>query len=241
MTATLIDPVWSASLGRAVTLDDKYSVEEGRLFISGIQALVRVVLAHQRTERRVGPRTGTLVSGYPGSPLGGFDLELTRSLRVHGADLGIHHTPGLNEDLSAAAMWGSQLAASLPKARYEGVLGVWYGKAPGLDRSSDAIRQANLSGAGRLDGVVMMVGDDPTSKSSTAPSASEGALAELCMPVFYPGDVQEIVDYGPHAIACSRATGLWAGFKVVTAVADGAGTIDAAIDRVTPVLPELAD
>jgi indolepyruvate ferredoxin oxidoreductase len=223
-----------------VTLDDKYSLEDGRLFISGIQALVRVILDHQRTDRRAGLHTATLVSGYPGSPLGGLDLELARARRST-SDLDVFHVPGLNEDLSASAMWGSQLATSLPKAKYQGVLGVWYGKAPGLDRSSDAIRQANLSGAGRLDGVVMIVGDDPTSKSSTAPSASEGALAELCMPVFYPGNVQEIVDYGPHAIACSRATGLWVGLKIVTSVADSAGTIDTAIDRVTPVLPELRD
>jgi indolepyruvate ferredoxin oxidoreductase len=231
---------YSRSLARVVTLDDKYSLEEGRLFITGIQSLVRVIIDHQRADRRRAHHTATLVSGYPGSPLGGFDLEIARAQRLYG-DLDIHHAPGLNEDLSATAMWGAQLVTTLPKARYEGVLGVWYGKAPGLDRSSDAVRQANLSGTGRIDGVVMIVGDDPTSKSSTAPSASEGALAELCLPVFYPGSVQEIVDYGPHAIACSRATGLWTGFKIVTNVADSAGTIEVAVDRVTPVIPELRD
>jgi indolepyruvate ferredoxin oxidoreductase len=240
MATTPTQATWSDALQRTVTLDDKYSLEDGRVFITGIQSLVRVIIDHQRADRRRGLHTATFVSGYPGSPLGGFDLEMARANRWHGA-LDIYHAPGLNEDLSAAAMWGSQLATTLPKSRYDGVLGVWYGKAPGLDRSSDAIRQANLSGTGRLDGVVTIVGDDPTSKSSTAPSASEGALAELCMPVFYPGNVQEIVDYGPHAITCSRATGLWTGLKIVTNVADSAGTIDAGYDRVTPVIPDLRD
>jgi Endoribonuclease L-PSP len=143
--------------------------------------------------RRAGRRTATFVSGYPGSPLGGLDRELARQDRLL-RELDIVHTPGLNEDLAATAVWGSQLAARLPRARFDGVLGAWYGKSPGIDRSADAIRHANMAGTGSLDGVVAFVGDDPTSKSSTVPNASEGALAELGMPVLYPGDVQDLLD-----------------------------------------------
>jgi Endoribonuclease L-PSP len=143
--------------------------------------------------RRAGRRTATFVSGYPGSPLGGLDRELARQDRLL-RELDIVHTPGLNEDLATTAVWGSQLAARLPRARFDGVLGAWYGKSPGIDRSADAIRHANMAGTGSLDGVVAFVGDDPTSKSSTVPNASEGALAELGMPVLYPGDVQDLLD-----------------------------------------------
>jgi indolepyruvate ferredoxin oxidoreductase len=220
------------------SLDDKYLLEDGTVFVTGVQALVRVLLDHRRRDRRAGHRTGTFVSGYPGSPLGGFDVELGRALRLAG-DEDVVHVPGLNEDLSATAVWGSQRASALPGARRDGVLGVWYGKSPGIDRSGDAIRHANTAGTGPLSGAVAFVGDDPTGKSSTVPCASESMLAELGLPVFYPGSVQDVVDLGPHAIACSRASGLWTAMKVAVNVADSAGTAVVHPDRVVPIVPTL--
>ena len=163
--------------------------------------------------RRAGLRSGILVSGYQGSPLGGFDREVARlgSLAV---EHDIVHRPGVNEELGATAVWGSQMASSLPGARYDGVLGVWYGKAPGVDRAADAIRHGNFAGTDPRGGVLALCGDDPPSKSSTLPSASESLLAALEVPVFAPGSVQEALDLGRHAIACSRASGLWAALKV---------------------------
>ena len=131
--------------------------------------------------------------------------------------------PAVNEELAATAVWGSQLAGTLPGPRYDGVLGVWYGKAPGVDRAADAIRHGNFVGTDPRGGVLALCGDDPACKSSTIPGASESLLAALHVPVFAPGSVQEVLDLGRHAIACSRASGLWAALKVVTAVADAAG------------------
>ena len=133
--------------------------------------------------------------------------------------------PGLNEELGATAAWGSQLAGSLPGSRYDGVLGMWYGKAPGLDRAADAIRHANFAGVSRTGGALALVGDDPA--ASPRRSRALGVAArDLHMPIFFPGNVQEVLDLGLHALACSRASGLWAGFKLVTSVADAVGTAD---------------
>ena len=145
--------------------------------------------------------------------------------------------PGLNEELGATATWGSQLAGNLPGARFDGVLSMWYGKAPGIDRATDALRHANYSGVSRTGGAMIVVGDDPNAKSSTIPSASESLLESLHVPTFYPGTVQEILDLGMHAWACSRASGLWTALKIVTNVADAAGTAYVAPDRVVPAMP----
>ncbi|HEX3279088.1 MAG TPA: indolepyruvate ferredoxin oxidoreductase family protein [Thermoleophilaceae bacterium] len=223
---------------REVTLEDKYVLEEGRVLLTGVQALVRLVLDQHRADRRRGLTTGTMISGYQGSPLGGLDLELQRNKQLLDEHL-VAHAPGLNEELGATSAWGSQLTQHLPGARYDGVLGMWYGKAPGLDRAADALRHGNFVGVSRTGGGLAVVGDDPASKSSTIPSASESLLASLHMPTFFPGDAAEVIDLGLHAYACSRASGLWAGFKIVTSVADAVGTADVAPDRVSPVLPEL--
>ena len=226
------------SVPREVSLDDKYLLDEGRILLTGVQGLVRLVLDQHRADLRRGLTTGTMISGYQGSPLGGFDQELARNstlLEEHH----VRHVPGLNEELGATSAWGSQLAAGLPGAKYDGVLGLWYGKAPGLDRAADSLRHGNFVGVSRTGGGLAVVGDDPSCKSSTIPSASEPLLASLHMPVFFPGSVQEVVDLGLHAYACSRASGLWAGFKIVTSVADAVGTAEVAPDRVTPVLPDL--
>src|SRR5579872_1864908 len=223
---------------REVTLADRYELEEGRVFLTGIQALVRVMLDQHRADARAGMRTGTLVSGYQGSPLAGLDKELAR-LGALGEAHDIVVRRAVNEELGATAVSGSQLATSLPGARVDGVVGVWFGKAPGVDRSSDAIRHANLVGTDPRGGVVALAGDDPACKSSTIPSASESLLAALRVPVLVPGSVQETLDLARHAIACSRASGLWSALKVVTNVADAAGTAEVGVERVTPVMPIL--
>jgi indolepyruvate ferredoxin oxidoreductase len=219
-------------------LDDRYRRAEGPVFLSGLQAIVRVLLDQQRTDARSGLRTGTLVSGYQGSPLAGFDRELAR-LGALAAEHHIVARPAINEELGATAVWGSQLIAAMPGARYDGVVGVWYGKAPGVDRASDAIRHGNFVGTSPLGGVLACCGDDPGCVSSTIPCATESLLAALRVPVFAPGSVQEVLDLGRHAIACSRASGLWSALKMVTAVADATATAEVGPGRVAPVLPSL--
>jgi indolepyruvate ferredoxin oxidoreductase len=223
---------------REVSLEDKYVLDEGRVLLTGVQGLVRLVLDQHRADRRRGLHTGTMISGYQGSPLGGLDIALQRSRKLLD-EHHVRHVPGLNEELGATSAWGSQLTSRLPGSSYDGVLGMWYGKAPGLDRAADSLRHGNYVGVSRTGGGLAVVGDDPSCKSSTIPSASESMLASLHMPVFFPGNVQEVVDLGLHAYACSRASGLWAGFKIITSVADAVGTIEVAPDRVSPALPDL--
>ena len=234
--ATFVDS--PARAARHASLEDRYLLPEGRVFLSGVQALVRVLLDQHRADVRAGLRTATLVSGYPGSPLAGFVGEVG-GLGPLAAESELTLQPAVNEELAATAVWGSQLAGTLPGPRFDGVLGVWYGKAPGVDRAADAIRHGNFVGTDPRGGVLALCGDDPACKSSTIPGASESLLAALHVPVFAPGSVQEVLDLGRHAIACSRASGLWAALKVVTAVADAAGTAEVGLDRVTPVTPML--
>ncbi|HEY6758184.1 MAG TPA: indolepyruvate ferredoxin oxidoreductase family protein [Baekduia sp.] len=222
-----------------VALSDKYLLEQGTVFLSGTQALVRILLDQVRADRRRGLRTATFVSGYQGSPLGSVDKEIL-GLRGIAADHDLNFTPGLNEELAATAVYGSQLAPNLGDragVRVDGITGVWYGKNPGLDRAMDALRHANFAGTHPHGGALALVGDDPSCKSSTLPSAGEATLATLHMPTFFPGTLQEVLDLGLHAIACSRASGLWSAMKVVTNIADSAGTVSVWPERVGPVLP----
>jgi indolepyruvate ferredoxin oxidoreductase len=235
MTDVAVRPAPEA---RPVTLADRYLLEEGTVLLSGVQALVRLLLDQRRADERAGRRTATLVSGYQGSPLGGFDKELGR-LGAIGDEHDVVLRPAVNEELGATAVWGSQLAGTLPGPRYDGVLGVWYGKSPGVDRAADAIRHGNFVGTDPRGGVLALCGDDPACKSSTIPGASESLLSALSVPVLVPGSVQEALDLGRHAIACSRASGLWAALKVVTAVADATGTVEVGLDRVAPIVPTL--
>ncbi|MGW5689863.1 indolepyruvate ferredoxin oxidoreductase family protein [Streptomyces asiaticus] len=205
------------------TLDDRYLREHGTVYLTGVQALVRVVFDRIRHDRREGLRTAAFVSGYEGSPLAGFDLELARRSALL-TEHDVWHQPGLNEELAATSVMGSQLAGEATSMGPDGVIGLWYGKSPGLDRAADAFRHANLVGVPAKSGVLALVGDDPVAKSSTVPCASERALADLALPVFYPADSQDILDYGLHAVELSRASGVWAAMKVVTNVADAAGT-----------------
>ncbi len=217
-------------------LADRFRLEDGRVFLSGVQALARLPLDQLRIDRRLGLSTAAFASGYQGSPVGTFTEELRRAARTVD-DLPIVIQPGVNEELAATAVMGSQLAMTLSDAKYDGVVGVWYGKGPGLDRSSDAIRHAVFAGTSMHGGVVAIVGDDPAAKSSTVPSSSDATMVDLHMPILFPGDVQEALDLGRHAVALSRSCGLWAGFKLVTAVADGTGTVDVHPERIRPTAP----
>ena len=208
----------------AVTLDDKYTALEGDVVMSGIQALVRLPLDQHRRDLAAGLRTATLVSGYRGSPLGGLDLAFERVPDL----LAEHHVRflnGVNEDLAAAAVYGSQLANTYPRPRYDGVLGMWYGKGPGVDRTGDAFRHANVAGVARNGGVLAIAGDDPGAKSSTVASASEFALLDVGMPVLYPGNVEDVLRLGLLGFALSRFSGSWVGLKIVTSVADAFSTV----------------
>lgn len=218
-------------------LEDRYRAASGSVAMSGVQALLRVLIDQLQADKRSGLDTAAFVSGYRGSPLGGVDTVMEGSRQELTANR-ITFMPGLNEDLAATAVWGSQLAVRNFETTYDGVLGMWYGKAPGLDRSGDPIRHANLSGVDPKGGVVMVVGDDPSSKSSTIPSSSETALAHLETPVFYPGNVQEVIDYGRMAYELSRYSGLWTSLKIVTNVADGYATVQVGPDRVHVEHPE---
>ncbi|HSD50538.1 MAG TPA: indolepyruvate ferredoxin oxidoreductase family protein, partial [Candidatus Methylomirabilis sp.] len=221
---------------REFSLEEKYRREEGRIFLSGIQALVRLPLDQHRADRRRGLRTATLIAGYRGSPLGGLDITLERNREL----LRAHHIislPTVNEEQGATAVFGSQLVNLLPGGKYDGVLGMWYGKGPGVDRTGDAFRHANYAGAGRNGGVLALGGDDPASKSSTLPSDSTVAFYDAFFPVLFPGSVQEILHLGRLGFELSRYTGLWVGFKVVTNVADEVGTAEVSPDRVSIVDP----
>ncbi len=223
----------------ARSLDERYLLEDGLVHLTGVQALARLPLDLLRADRRAGRGTAGFISGYEGSPLGGYDLELSRNQRLLD-DYGIVFRPGVNEELAATAVQGSQLASASPDKTVDGVIGIWYGKSPGLDRATDALRHSNLMGTHASGGALALVGDDPAAKSSTVPGASELLLADLGMPTLYPADPQEALDFGLHAVAMSRASGLWVAMKIATNVADGSGTVQVHPDRVVPVLPEQA-
>ncbi|HKP28194.1 MAG TPA: indolepyruvate ferredoxin oxidoreductase family protein [Gemmatimonadales bacterium] len=218
-------------------LDDKYRLEEGTIALSGVQALVRLPLDQHRADGRAGLNTATLISGYRGSPLGGYDSTLQAAAKVL-AEHQVTFLPGVNEDLGATAVFGSQLANLLPNPKYDGVLGIWYGKGPGVDRTGDAFRHANLTGVGKYGGVLAVAGDDPASKSSTVPSASEVALFDAQMPILYPSDAQGVLDLGLKGFALSRYSGLWVGFKLTTNVADEFSTALVSPSRAEWVRPE---
>lgn len=219
-------------------LSDRYTADAGTVFMTGIQALARLPVEQLRVDRRAGLHTAAFAAGYPGSPLGGLDSALVGAAR-EAPELPITLRPSVNEEYAATAVMGSQLATTRPDARYDGVLGLWYGKAPGVDRAADALRHAVFAGADPRGGAVALVGDDPAAKSSTLPSTSAGVLASLHIPMLYPGDPAEALDLGRHAIALSRSSGLWVSLKIVADVADGASTVELDPDRVTPVIPTI--
>ena len=213
-----------------MNLDDKYRLEKGTVYLTGIQALVRLPIDQMRRDRGAGLKTAAFISGYEGSPLGGYDLALAR-VRELLDEHHIHFVPGVNEDLAATAVMGSQIHQVLGQSRYDGVLGIWYGKGPGVDRSGDIFRHANLAGTGKNCAALVLAGDDHISKSSTIPHQSDLSFYNVGMPVFYPGNTQEIIDYGLLAIALSRQCGAWVAMKMVTNVCDGGGTVEVAPDQ----------
>ena len=220
------------------SLADRYTAMEGEVLVTGIQALARLPIDQMRADRAKGWKTAAYVSGYQGSPLGGYDRELL----ANGAlldEFGVHLWPGLNEELAATSVAGSQLVSTMKTAKVDGVAGYWYGKAPGLERAGDAIRHAIFAGTARKGGVLALIGDDPACKSSTVPSRSDSLVAALGFPFLDPGSMQDVLDLGRHGIEMSRASGLWTGLKIVTAVADGSGLATVDLTRFTPIAPTL--
>ena len=223
---------------RSVSLNDKYHLDSGVAYMSGIQALVRLPIEQMRRDRRAGLKTGCLISGYEGSPLGGYDIALERArdfLDRHG----IRFVPGVNEELALASVMGSQLFQEFPKPLYDGVVGIWYGKGPGLDRSGDALRHANFAGTGEQCGALALAGDDHISKSSSIPHQSELSLYGAAVPVLNPSNTQEVLDFGLYGIALSRFGGSWAGLKLSTDICDGGGIVEFGPDRCPVEFPEI--
>ena len=205
-------------------LSDKYTMTEGPIWINGTQVITRLLLEQSRLDTRNGLTTAGFVSGYRGSPLGGVDQALMQEAKLL-QDHKIKFEPGVNEDLAATAVWGTQQANIYPTASYDGVFGLWYGKAPGVDRSGDAFRHANRAGTSKYGGVVALVGDDPACKSSTLPSNSIGALREFQIPVLTPADIEDLINLGLAAWALSRYSGCWVALTAITAIMDSATTL----------------
>ena len=218
------------------SLSDKFTKTEGTIILSGIQALIRLALDQHRADKQQQLNTATFIAGYRGSPLGSIDMELERNQKLL-EEFHVNFVPGVNEDLSATAVGGSQIANLMPNPKYDGVLGMWYGKGPGVDRSGDAFKHANYIGVGKYGGVLALAGDDPSAKSSTIPSHSEIALYDAFMPVLFPGNVQEILDLGRLGFELSRYCGLWVGFKIVTNVADEFSTAQVSPERIQITQP----
>jgi len=208
-----------------VTLNDKYERETGRVYLTGTQALVRLPMLQQQRDAVAGLNTACFISGYRGSPLGGLDMAMWQAQpyldRYH-----IRFQPGVNEDLAATAVWGSQQVGLFPGAKYDGVFGMWYGKGPGVDRSGDALKHANNAGTSRYGGVLALAGDDHTCRSSTLPHQSDHAFADASIPVLSPAGVQEVIDLGLFGFAMSRFSGCWIGFKTVAETVETSASVE---------------
>jgi indolepyruvate ferredoxin oxidoreductase len=221
----------------AITLDDKYTLERGRVFLTGTQALIRLPMLQRQRDLKAGLNTAGFISGYRGSPLGSVDQTAAKAQKY----LEAHHVrfqPGVNEDLAATSIWGTQQVNLFPGAKYDGVFSMWYGKGPGVDRSGDVFKHANGAGSAKHGGVLVLAGDDHAAKSSTNAHQSEHILKACGIPVLYPSTVQEYLDYGLHGWAMSRYTGLWVSMKCVTDVVESGATVDIDPDRVQIMLPE---
>ena len=221
---------------RDVSLDDKYTVESGRVFLTGIQALVRLPMLQRRRDLAAGLNTAGYVSGYRGSPLGGLDQALWKA-QEHLARHRVIFQPGVNEDLAATALWGTQQVNLFPGARYDGVFGLWYGKGPGVDRCGDVFKHANSAGTSKFGGVLAVAGDDHAARSSTVAHQSEHAFKAAMIPVLAPAGVQEYLDLGLHGWAMSRYSGCWVGFKAVADTVESSASVDVSPDRVRILLP----
>jgi indolepyruvate ferredoxin oxidoreductase len=219
------------------TLDDRYRVSDGWVYMTGIQALVRLPLQQRARDAAIGWNTGGYISGYRGSPLGRYDMELWAAHKELKA-ANVMFRAGLNEDLAATAIWGSQYVGTFPGAKVDGVFGIWYGKGPGVDRSGDVLRHANQAGTSPKGGVLCLAGDDHGAKSSSVANFSDTILMAVGMPVLYPSNTQELLDFGIHGIAMSRFSGCWIGMKVVTDVVEGGGSVYVGADAPAIIVPE---
>ena len=222
----------------SVTLDDKYALDHGPAFMSGVQALVKLPMLQRLRDQRVGKNTAGFISGYRGSPLGGYDQALVKA-QPH---LKAHHIvfqPGVNEELAATALWGTQQLGFAPAGsnKYDGVFGIWYGKGPGVDRCGDVFKHANMAGTTPWGGVIAVAGDDHISKSSTAAHQSDHIFKACGTPVFFPASVQEVLDLGLHAFAMSRFSGVWAGMKTIQEIVESSATVMIDPDRVQLRIP----
>lgn len=221
---------------RQITLNDKYDLVEGKAYLTGIQALVRLPVDQKRLDLGAGLNTAGFISGYRGSPLGGYDQQLRAAqtwLDAHD----IHFWEGLNEDLGATAVWGSQQLGLFAGAQRDGLFGIWYGKAPGVDRTGDVFKHANAAGTSRQGGVLAILGDDHMCKSSTLPSQSEFAMQDAEIPVLNPSSIQDVLDYGLHGIAMSRFTGGWSAMTALADTMDSAAVIDVSLNRLNFTVP----
>ncbi|WP_304351664.1 indolepyruvate ferredoxin oxidoreductase family protein [Comamonas testosteroni] len=236
MNAPLPDEVRRAL--ESVTLDDKYSLARGRAFMSGVQALVRLPMLQRLRDAQAGLNTAGFISGYRGSPLGTYDQSLWAA-KKHMEANHIVFQPGVNEELGATAVWGTQQLDLYPETKkFDGVFGIWYGKGPGVDRCSDVFKHANMAGTAKHGGVIAIAGDDHISKSSTAAHQSDHIFKACGTPVFFPSNVQDILDMGLHAFAMSRFSGLWSGMKTIQEVVESSSSVLVDPDRVNIILPE---
>ncbi|WP_394196612.1 indolepyruvate ferredoxin oxidoreductase family protein [Litoreibacter albidus] len=223
---------------QSISLTDRYDLEKSPVLLNGTQALVRLVLMQKARDAAAGLNTAGLVTGYRGSPLGAVDLQMTKAEKMlEGADVKFQW--GLNEDLAATAIWGSQQAELRGEGRYDGVFGLWYGKGPGVDRTGDVMRHANMAGTSPHGGVIMAMGDDHTGESSTTLHQSDWAMVDAYMPVLSPAGVQEILDYGMYGWALSRYSGLWVGLKTMKDTIEVTSVVDGRPDRMSFVTPEM--
>ena len=222
---------------RAVSLDDKYELGTGRVFLTGVQALVRLLILQRQRDAAAGLNTGGFVSGYRGSPLGGLDQSLWKASKFL-ERARIRFQPGLNEDLAATAIWGTQQVTMYPGANVDGVFAMWYGKGPGVDRCGDVFKHANFAGTSKHGGVLVLAGDDHAAKSSTLPHQSDHQFSAAMMPVLYPASVQEILELGLHGFAMSRYSGCWVGFKCVSDTVESSASVDGDASDVSIVIPD---
>ncbi|MCV2873201.1 indolepyruvate ferredoxin oxidoreductase family protein [Defluviimonas sp. WL0050] len=220
-----------------ISLNDRYDLTKSPVLLNGTQALVRLMLMQKERDRKAGLNTAGYVSGYRGSPLGGVDLNMARAKKLLDAN-DIRFEPGLNEDLAATALWGTQQAEMYGEGRYDGVFGLWYGKGPGVDRTGDVMRHANLAGSSKHGGVLMAMGDDHTGESSLTLHQSDWAMVDVYMPVVSPAGVQEVLDYGIYGWALSRFAGVWVGLKTMKDTAEATAVVDGDPFRMSFVTPE---
>ena len=221
---------------REVTLNDKFDLVEGHAYMTGIQALVRLPLDQKRLDLKAKLNTGGFISGYRGSPLGGYDQQLRGAQKWLDAH-DIKFWEGLNEDLGATSVWGSQQLGLFPGANRDGLFGIWYGKAPGVDRTGDVFKHANAAGSSKYGGVLAICGDDHNCKSSTLPSQSEYAMQDAEIPVLNPASIQDVLDYGIHGWAMSRFSGAWTSLIALADTMDSGAVVDVTLDRFNLVMP----